>query len=215
VGCDNARIDARLANTISCAICAPLASAAGRSTRALERIGVASAFTHPVVPVALAIAMGRSRVSLPLVAVGIAASVLPDLDIVGLRLGVPYGSDFGHRGFSHSLVFAAAIAVLATLGAARWHASRAGTFMFVFLSCASHGFLDMLTTAGWGVEYFWPFSTHRYFLPVRVIDSSSLSIARFFQVTGGRVLHSELLWVWVPCLSAAFIVRAIRKSNAR
>src|SRR5258706_15542195 len=72
----------------------------------------------------------------------------------------------------------------------------------------------MLTTAGRGVEYFWTFSHHRYFLPVRVIESSSLSITRFFQVTGGRVLHSELLWVWVPCLAAAFIARAIRKGNA-
>ena len=175
---------------------------------------MASVFTHPVVPVALAIAMGRSRVSLPLVAVGMAASVLPDLDVIGLRLGIPYGSDFGHRGVSHSLVFAAFVALLATSGAAWWHASRAVTFMFVFLSCASHGLLDMLTTAGRGVEYFWPFSTHRYFLPVRVIESSSLSITRFLQVTGGRVLHSELLWVWVPCLSAAFIARAIRKRNA-
>ncbi len=175
---------------------------------------MASVFTHPIVPVALAIALGRRRVSLPLVAVGMAASVLPDLDVVGLRLRIPYSSDFGHRGFTHSLVFAAAVALVATAGAAWWHASRAATFMFVFLSCASHGLLDMLTTAGRGVEYFWPFSTHRYFLPVRVIESSSLSITRFFQVTGGRVLHSELLWVWVPCLAAAFIARAIRKGNA-
>jgi len=97
---------------------------------------VASVFTHPVVPVALAIAMGRSRVGLPLVAVGMAASILPDLDVVGLRLGIPYGSDFGHRGFSHSLVFAAVVALLAASRAAWWHASRAATFMFVFLSCA-------------------------------------------------------------------------------
>src|SRR5258706_7306031 len=137
-----------------------------RSCGALERIVVASVFTHPIVPVALAIAVGRRRVSLPLVAVGMAASVLPDLDVVGLRLGIPYGSDFGHRGFTHSLIFAAAVAFVATAGAAWWHASRAATFMFVLLSSASHGLLDMLTTAGSGVEYFYALFTHRYVLPV-------------------------------------------------
>jgi inner membrane protein len=175
---------------------------------------VASVFTHPVVPVALAIAMGRSRVSLPLVAVGMVASVLPDLDVVGFRLGIPYTSDFGHRGFTHSLAFAAVVACLATYGAAWWRASRAVTFGFVFLSCASHGLLDMLTTAGRGVEYFWPFTNHRYFFPTRVIEASTLSFSRFFHVTGGEVLRSEVFWVWLPCLAAALVARSIRRTNA-
>ena len=79
--------------------------------------------------------------------------------------------------------------------------------MFVFLSCASHGLLDMLTTAGRGVEYLWPFSSHRYFFPVRVVEASTLSITRFLHDTGGQVLRSELFWVWMPYLAAALVVR--------
>jgi inner membrane protein len=128
----------------------------------------------------MALAMGRSRVPLRLLVVGIAASILPDVDVIGFRLGIPYGSDYGHRGFTHSLVFS---------------------------SCASHGLLDMLTTAGRGVAYFWPFSSHRYFLPLRVVEASALSITRFIHESGGHVLRSELFWVWVPCLAAALMVR--------
>ena len=175
---------------------------------------MASVFTHPVVPLALAVAMGRSRVSLPLLAVGIVASVLPDLDVVGFRLGIPYTSDYGHRGFTHSLVFAAVVAGIATLGAAWWRSSRAATFGFVFVACASHGLLDMLTNAGRGVAYFWPFTNQRYFLPIRVIEASTLSFSRFFHITGGEVLRSEVLWVWLPCLAVALVARTIRRSNA-
>ena len=155
----------------------------------------------------MALAMGRSRVPLRLLVVGIAASILPDVDVIGFRLGIPYGSDYGHRGFTHSLVFAAAVALATTAWASGLRASRLATMAFVFLSCASHGLLDMLTTAGRGVAYFWPFSSHRYFLPVRVVEASTLSITRFLHETGGHVLRSELFWVWAPCLAAALMVR--------
>ena len=163
----------------------------------------------------MALAMGRSRVPLPLLIAGIVASVLPDVDVIGFRLGIAYGSDFGHRGFTHSLVFAAAVSLLAALWASRLRASRAATAEFVFLSCASHGVLDMLTTAGRGVEYFWPFSSHRHFFPVRVVEASTLSIMRFLHETGGQVLRSELLWVWVPCLFVALVVRWGWSNRAR
>ena len=163
----------------------------------------------------MALAVGRSRVPLRLLVVGIVASVLPDVDVISFRLGIPYGSDFGHRGFTHSLVFAAVIALLASLWASRLRASRTATLGFVFLSCASHGMLDMLTTAGRGVEYFWPFSSHRYFFPVRVVEASTLSITRFLHETGGQVLRSELFWVWMPCLVAALLVRWGWSNRAR
>ena len=36
-------------------------------------------------------------------------AVLPDADVAGFWLGVPYGDPLGHRGFSHSLPFAALV----------------------------------------------------------------------------------------------------------
>ena len=38
-------------------------------------------------------------------------SLLPDLDAVGFSLGVAYGAPWGHRGATHSLVFATGIAL--------------------------------------------------------------------------------------------------------
>jgi inner membrane protein len=53
------------------------------------------------------------------VGLSMALAALPDVDVVGLYLGVPYGSFFRHRGFSHSLCCALLVslpAALATCG---------------------------------------------------------------------------------------------------
>jgi membrane-bound metal-dependent hydrolase YbcI (DUF457 family) len=36
-----------------------------------------------------------------------ACSVILDLEVIGFRFGIHYGDFWGHRGFTHSLVFAA------------------------------------------------------------------------------------------------------------
>jgi membrane-bound metal-dependent hydrolase YbcI (DUF457 family) len=43
------------------------------------------------------------------VALGVFASILPDIDVLGFQLGIPYGDPLGHRGASHSLLAAALI----------------------------------------------------------------------------------------------------------
>ncbi len=73
-----------------------------------------SIITHGVVALALAakargvLASGRRL----LLFVCIACAILPDIDVVGFKLGVQYNSLFGHRGFTHSFFFAAIIALL-------------------------------------------------------------------------------------------------------
>jgi len=42
--------------------------------------------------------------------VGALCSVIPDIDVIGFRFGIRYGDFWGHRGFTHSLVFAAVLA---------------------------------------------------------------------------------------------------------
>ncbi len=73
-----------------------------------------TALTHALVGAALAPAAARpmSRGAVALV-LGVLA-VLPDIDVVAFRLGIPYEHSLGHRGFTHSLAFA----VLAGVGAA-------------------------------------------------------------------------------------------------
>jgi inner membrane protein len=66
---------------------------------------VPTTFSHPAVPWALTYGLGPGGVCERLVLTGAAASILPDLDVFAFRLGIPYDSGPGHRGFSHSLAF--------------------------------------------------------------------------------------------------------------
>src|SRR5687768_4584174 len=49
-----------------------------------------------------------------------ALSMLPDADVVGFSLGVEYGDPWGHRGATHSLAFAAAVAGVIAVAARRF-----------------------------------------------------------------------------------------------
>jgi inner membrane protein len=173
-----------------------------------------SVFTHPAVPVALAIGLGRNAVPARLLACGAIGSILPDLDVIGLRLGLSYASDFSHRGFTHSLAFAAALA-LAGACAHRWlQAGFGASFLFLFLAAASHGLLDTLTNGGMGIALAWPFSGERWFAPWQPVEVSPLGIRGFFSARGAEVLQSELVWIWLPALAAGIALFIIRKKLA-
>ena len=94
--------------------------------------------THALLPVAAGIALGRSRVPPRLVAVGMAAAMLPDADVAMFALGIDYAHAFGHRGASHSLVFALACGLLAACFARILKAPPLTALLFVALSAASH-----------------------------------------------------------------------------
>ena len=171
-----------------------------------------SAFTHPSIPLAIAGAYGRLYVPGRLLLAGVIASVLPDIDSVGLHLGIPYGALFGHRGFSHSLAFALLLALAAAIGHRRLHSSASAAFAVVFLSAASHGFLDAFTDGGLGIAFFSPVSNHRYFFPWRPLAVSPLGVHRFFSEWGLRVIRSEALWVWLPSSIVAVFGYLIRRT---
>jgi inner membrane protein len=164
--------------------------------------------THPAFPLAVGLGLGRRIISGRLLATGVIASILPDLDVLAFPLGVHYGSAFGHRGFTHSLAFALAAALV---GGCCHRALRTGfprAFCFVLASTASHGILDAFTNGGLGIAFLWPLSSHRYFAPYQVIEVSPIGISRFLSSRGLSVLESELVWVWAPCavLGAALVL---------
>jgi inner membrane protein len=172
---------------------------------------MASVLSHPAVPLALGIALGPERVPPVLLAAGCVASVLPDVDAVGFAGGIPYGHTFGHRGFTHSLFFAAAVALLAMPVARRLGTSPVSAFAFLFVSVASHGLLDAMTTGGLGIAFFSPFSNERFFLPWRRIAVSPIGITSFLSRRGLHVLASELVWIWAPCALLAGLTVAARR----
>ena len=175
-----------------------------------------SAFTHAAVGLALAPAFWRPGVPRRLWLLGALAATAPDLDVIGLRLGVDYASTLGHRGFSHSLVFAAllAAALLPLVRAGPSFPARRA-WLYLFLAVASHGLLDMATDGGRGVALLEPFSAARLFFPFRPIAVSPLSVNAFFSARGASVLASEALWVWLPAAVLAALSSAARSRPNR
>ena len=173
---------------------------------------MASPFTHPAVPVVAALLVGRAIVSAPLLILGIAFSILPDLDIIAFRLGVPYGSPYGHRGFSHSIVAALLLSTAAVPLARVLKARPVVVFWFLSLSMLSHGMLDALTrNATNGVALFWPFSSERILFSFRPIQASPISVQRFMSERGVQVLWTEMVWVWAPLLAVGLVGLWIRR----
>ena len=160
---------------------------------------MATPFSHLAVPLALAVALGPDTVPPGLLALAMICAVLPDIDALGLWLGIPYEHPFGHRGFTHSLPFAAALAGAGVLLAPALAADPSTAFGVLLASAASHGLIDAMTNGGLGIALFSPFSQRRHFLPWRVIEVSPLRPTALFSRHGLRVLRSELRWVWAPC----------------
>ena len=173
---------------------------------------MASAFSHAVVAVAMGRAFRNEELRWRELVLGAFCSVLPDLDVIGLPLGIQYGDLWGHRGMTHSVLFAALLAgMLVTL----WYRGKpaivmAGLFFYFFLCTASHGVLDALTNGGLGVAFFSPFDSTRYFFSVRPVLVSPIGISEFFSEYGVRVLASEAVWIWLPTLALFFLLRAIQ-----
>jgi inner membrane protein len=167
-----------------------------------------SVFSHAIAAVAIgAVAVGGPS-RLALWGLGTLCAVVPDMDVIGLLVGIPYRHMLGHRGLSHSLLFAAALASVVTAGARwKWPAGPSGArlWTYFFLATASHGLLDAMTNGGLGVAFFAPFSGARYRFPWRPIVVSPISIGEFVGPRGLRVMWSEIAWVWLP---AALIVLA-------
>jgi inner membrane protein len=166
--------------------------------------------THPAVPLAIGLGLGAGVIPARLLLAGIVVSILPDLDVIAFHLGLPYAHDFGHRGMSHSFLFAALVALLGAAAFQFFRASLARTFSFLFLATASHGILDAFTTGGMGIAFFWPVSATRYFAPIQQIEVSPLSLSRIFSARFAQVLLSEFLWVWLPGLGLMLIMMLAR-----
>jgi inner membrane protein len=174
---------------------------------------VASAFTHAIAGLAIGTAFRGKHTPARYWVFGATFAALPDLDGVGFWLGVPYESTFGHRGFSHSLIFAAMLAALGLLAFRDrvFDADRTRIWMYLFLATASHGVLDAMTSGGGGVAFFAPVVNERYFFPWRPILVSPMSMRRFFSERGVRILASEFVFVWVPAALFAATALAVRR----
>lgn len=176
--------------------------------------------THAAVAAGLTAAFPSQIIPRRLVTLAAICSMAPDVDVLGSRFGIRYGDLWGHRGLTHSLVFAMVFSLLGLIagiplvvGMGR----RLLLWLCLFVATASHGLLDAFTDGGLGVAFFSPFDTTRYFFPFRPIAVSPIGV-RFFSERGISVLWSEFVWVWIPLLLfflAALIVRRAFRREAQ
>lgn len=119
----------------------------------------------------------RAVINYSLLAVSVAWAA--DLDAIGYLLGVPYASAWGHRGATHSLLFAGIIALVVAITFAPLRKKFWRSFMSLCFLTVSHPLLDMLTDGGLGVALWWPLSEARYFFDWRPLHVSAIGPAAF------------------------------------
>ena len=166
--------------------------------------------SHAVVALALAPAFRRAGWPPRVWWAGALCAMAPDTDVLSFSLGVPLASMLGHRGLTHSLPFAAALAwVVARLLVPS--GTRTRLWLYLFVATASHGVLDAMTDGGIGIAFFAPFDAERYYLPWQPIAVSPIGLPRFLTARGAAVLASEARWVWLPSLLVAAVAWALTR----
>jgi len=133
-------------------------------------------------------------------------AVLPDIDTFS---NAPYGAMLGHRGCTHSFIFALWLAFL--VASLSFRAMRANLVILTFIyfaATASHGVLDAFTRGGFAIPLFWPFTEQRFgnWGPIPVSDLG-------FELPSpwrSRALRIELLWVWLPSVTLILIITICR-----
>src|SRR5258708_23223463 len=142
--------------------------------------------THGFVAALLGRSLAAGRMPARFWFLSLLCSILPDADVRVFPLGISYEDVLGHRGLSHSLVFALVLSLIASFLALprvpRWW-TRFLLVSYFFVVTASHGILDAMTDGGLGVAFFAPFDDRRYFLPFRPIKVSPVGRS-FFSACG-------------------------------
>ena len=178
---------------------------------------MASAFGHMAIAYAMGKTLNPAWASARFWVLTVLCCVLPDVDVLGLVMGIPYEHVLGHRGMTHSIAFAIVVGIvvpkLAVPTIPYW-SRRYGVLVIYFgLVTMSHGLLDAFTDGGLGIAFFAPFDTTRYFFPWRPIAVSPIGISQFFSLQGLSVLLTETIWIGIPaCLWLGILQAARRKS---
>ncbi len=163
---------------------------------------MASAFGHVAVAWALGKTLDPKLYSLRFWGWAFFCSVLPDLDVVGFAFGIPYEHLFGHRGFTHSILFAIVVGLMVPRLAVKpdsFPSISYGRLAFFFFGVTlSHGLLDACTNGGLGIAFFAPFDSTRYFSPWTPLKVSPIGIGSFFSYWGIQVILSEVVWIGIP-----------------
>jgi inner membrane protein len=163
------------------------------------------------VPVSAAVALGWRRIPPWTLLAGMAAAIAPDLDVIVVKLGLTtHGGLTGHRGLTHTVLFALLLGLVGLSLAPRWGMRRWAGYAWIALCTLSHPLLDMMTNAGAGVVLLWPLDQAHHFFAWRPIEASPISLRRFLSGRGAQVLRNEAVTVWAPLMAVALLIWATR-----
>lgn len=176
---------------------------------------MASAFGHVAAALAISnVFRLKTKLSIGIILLGVFCSILPDADVLSFKFGIPYESMWGHRGITHSILFAVLLSTLLSYFLTKSKRQFFAIASFLFLATISHTLLDAMTTGGEGVAFFAPFENTRYFLPWRIIKVSPIGIASFLSQRGLLVLKSEFIWIGIPFLMSLLIFSIFKPKSA-
>ena len=173
-------------------------------------------FTHAVSAAAIAQVLAPCAIRREMTWMAAACAIVPDADVIGFQFNLQYSSMFGHRGITHSILFAGLLALGAVAVLRRYTKSRELSRMWVclFVATLSHGILDSLTNGGLGVAFLAPFDDSRYFLPWAPIQVSPIGVRAFLTWRGAAVLANEFEWIWFPSIVMIAVARLLRCRQA-
>jgi inner membrane protein len=133
--------------------------------------------------------------------------MLPDFDVFAVALGTSESSIAGHRGASHSLLTALALAVAGGIIARRYGWGGLRTALALLLAMGSHGLLDTLAAGGRAIPLFWPLTDHRFAAPWRCFPDAPRGFA-FLSWHGFSVAALEFLY-FLPITTFALWPRSV------
>ena len=158
-----------------------------------------SAFGHALLAISLTPYRPYKGKLLPTLLLSMSCAAIPDLDVLGFEFGIRYGDMLGHRGFTHSILFAVMLGMFVSYFYFKEERINKTEFIsiswFYFMCTMSHGLLDAMTDGGLGVGFFIPFSDERYFFPIRPIPVSPLSLESFFTERGWSIFKQEFQFI--------------------
>jgi inner membrane protein len=173
-------------------------------------------FTHSLVGICSGISTSKKLRPKRFWFLSIGCAIIPDADVLAFKFSIPYSHMFGHRGFFHSIFFAFIFGFFISLiFFKRNHRILSKEFLFYwmvfFFITASHGFLDALTNGGLGIALLSPFSNQRIFFSSTPIIVSPIGLCAFLTKRSLLVLKSEIVYVWLPCITVTALIWFFRK----
>lgn len=170
---------------------------------------VATIYTHAVAGIGIAqLYRPRRHAWLYWLLAGL-LPLIPDFDVFSTA---PYGSSLGHRGFTHSILFALWIGFFAA--SLTFRILRANFWLLgciFFAAVASHGLLDAMTRGGADIPFFWP-ATDGRFGNWGPLPLSDLAFA-LPDPRRSRALRTEMLAIWLPTAVWIIGVQLIRRAR--